>query len=87
VRQPPRHREAIARVLDGRGEIAPERQAAVVGMRPAPAVHRARHGDGRGQDALEGNLREPPRLKPGDVGARGGAARRVQEAHRAIAAR
>ena len=73
VGEPRRHREPIAGVLDRRGEIEAERQAAVVGVRPAPAVHRAGHGERRGQDPLQRNLREPPRPKPLDVGAARGA--------------
>ena len=78
MREPPRDREAVARVVDGRGEVAPR---AAAGRRPAcasaPAVHRAGHGEGRGQDAREGISREPARLRTSRWSrARRGAARR-----------
>ena len=81
VRQPRRHREAVARVTDGALQAAPQRQAAEGGVRFRPARHRARHGERGGQGALVRDFAQAAFRERLDRAARRGAPAALDVAH------
>ena len=79
--EPLGHGEAVARAFNGGHQISGERQAAERRVRLAPAVHRARRGEGGGKNAPPRNLGEAMPCEPLERAGSRGTAARVEETH------
>ena len=81
MREARRHRKAVAREADGAFQAALQRQAAVGGVRHAPARDGAGHGERAGQRTAIGHFVEAAPREGLDRAARGRAAAAVDVAH------